>query len=250
MSRPPASRIWVIVGGVIVGTLLVLPAISGRIDPFVHTQCEKQLVATEVDRWIPAALVNSPYGGWGYGQGHGWGATVLNGTAAALMLEGSEAELFTTHNASLAGVGPDSPCTGRYLASLPDQNYYGGTAGFINKTSNLTDRGEAGTFDVYGDASNLSKVVYFSNAFDSANAPNVTTCGGGRTVRSVLTYHDSIDLPFDVNGTQFIAPYELTWAQNFTYEFPANFGTWAVDDLSAAGGPGGGWAFDFLGACS
>jgi len=250
MFRPPPSRIWVVVGGVVVGTLIALAAMSGRIDPFVHTQCEKQLVATEPNRWIPAVLINSPYGGRGTGQGQGSGTTVLNGTAAAVMMEGAEAELFTTHNASVVGVGPDSPCTRLYLVALVDQNYYGVTAGLIATASNLTDRGEAGTLDVFGDTSNLSKVVYFSNAFGTANTPNVTTCGGGATSRSVLSYHDSIDIPFEVTGTQVIGPYQMTWAQTFTYDFPANFGTWAIDNLSAAGGPGGGWAFDFLGACS
>ncbi len=68
----------------------VLVAISGLTGSFVipeHVVCRfSGALATNAYQRIPAVLVNSPFGGRGDGVGHGWGVTVLNGTAGAVMM--------------------------------------------------------------------------------------------------------------------------------------------------------------------
>jgi hypothetical protein len=93
--------------------------------------------------------------------------------------------------------------------------------------------------------------VTFVNGFDASNSPDFSTCGGPNGTISLtslfltLTYHTRIDgSPVNVS---FLAP--ITNA-SFHYWFPANFGSWAIDDLEAAAGPGGGLAFSYLGPCS
>ncbi|MGC2034334.1 MAG: hypothetical protein WA761_02675 [Thermoplasmata archaeon] len=54
-----------------------------------------------------------------------------------------------------------------------------------------------------------------------------------------------VKLLFTENEQNFSVPYVLPFTEQYTYTFPANFGTWQVDNLSAPGGPGGGWAFSY-----
>jgi hypothetical protein len=56
----------------------------------------------------------------------------------------------------------------------------------------------------------------------------------------------SIEVPFTLNGSTYTASATIVGTFNYTYSFPANFGTWSIDDLNTgASAPGGGWAFSF-----
>jgi hypothetical protein len=84
----------------------------------------------------------------------------------------------------------------------------------------------------------------YNNSYYSATS-TISTCGVGEVVRSVRSNHVDLRLFFQLNGTsrRLLVPFETS--TNYTYFFPANTGIWKVDNLSAPGGPGGGWAFSF-----
>lgn len=244
------SRAGSIAIGVALGLLVVSFGVTGRADPLYHTQCSKDLLASEPSRWMPAAFVNSPYGGSAQVWAHGDGTGALNGTSVALMMEAGGVDLYRTWNSSVLGVGPNIPCQGSYQVALVTEDFYGITDGLIQKPSSLSDSGESGSFAVYNETSNLSAVVYLNNGFTLANDPNVSTCAGLPVTKNVSTTHVSIGIPFEVSGLTVVGPFDVPWMESYTYHFPANYGTWAVENLSAPGGPGGGWAFAFLGTCS
>jgi len=64
------------------------------------------------------------------------------------------------------------------------------------------------------------------------------------TARGLLTFNETV---YSDSGPE--APYG-SYTATWSYWFPPDFGTWQIDNLSAPGGPGGGWAFNFVGHCS
>lgn len=235
--------------GVSLACVVVLTGLSGRLDPAFHTECSMSLIASETNRWVPAALLNCPFGGSARVEAANWGWGAQNGTSTVVMMEGARADLFQLHDTTTLGIGPDAPCQQGFRVTLTP-NWYGGASALIGKPSNVTDMGEPGTFAIFGETNNTSATVNFENGFANANQPFVSTCGGGGASAIVTTDHVTVGFPFDIGGQTIIGSYVIPWLETFTYLLPANFGTWAVENLSAPGGPGGGWAFDFLGGCS
>jgi len=61
----------------------------------------------------------------------------------------------------------------------------------------------------------------------------------------VRTLGLSVSFRIDLGNQSFWIATELPFTEQYHYSFPANFGTWQVDNLSAPGGSGGGWAFSY-----
>ncbi len=247
--------------GVALGLVVSLTVLSGTWNPLEHTAClDSNLVAQEAHRWDPAILINSPYGGSANGTAHslvpspageflGIGTSTANGTTGGIFVESSNASLFQLRNATVSGLGSNDLCRATYSVSL-HSDIYGSGGVQIPTISNLTDAGEATNLSVDDLSSNLFYVSYFDNGFSVANAPNITTCGEGGMALPVQSAYLTIGIPFNFDGRNLTMSYVLPYVQDFVYHFPPSFGTWAVDNLSALGGPGGGWAFDYLGPCA
>lgn len=102
--------------------------------------------------------------------------------------------------------------------------------------------------------SGLTSVI-FHDAFVSANDGRVSTCGRGASEINVTSRNLDFQIPFQTaNGRVLIdsTAYGLGptsgpgFVMNFTYSFPADFGTWQIDNLTM--GPnasGSGLAFSY-----
>lgn len=236
--------------GTAIGVTATLSVLSGGFNFIAHVDCRSAGdLATSAYQRLPATLVNSPYGGWAYGQGYGWGDTTSNGTPGAILMEYANLTLRENRNGSVVGPGPNSPCASQYSVVTTHQDFYGGGSLAIPAPSSLSDIGEAGSLSANNEVWNLSATIYFNNSFEVENAARVSTCGSGSRILQDGSALLNIRVPFNVSSHLVLAPYTMAFRENFSYEFPANFGTWAIDNLSLPGGPGGGWAFDFLGAC-
>ncbi len=257
-------RTWAVVTSVsiaLIALALLAPTWIGSWAPVLHVSCSRgnQVLAEQL--WTPAILANSPYGGMVYDNGTippdipgapgyptAWsslGAPASNGTAAGAFFI-TNVSIYATKNVTEWGPGSNDRCSQPYLTEfLPLSGGGGGGTAFvpISTPSNLSDRGEA-TNATYG-----TPPFVFQNGFTAANSPNFSTCGGATQALLVSAPLFTAWAPTLLGGTHTLIPVVLPFAVSFKYEFPANFGTWAVDNLSAPGGPGGGWAFDYLGPC-
>jgi len=85
----------------------------------------------------------------------------------------------------------------------------------------------------------------FIDNFAVANRGNVSTCG--TSAQNLLTFATSVAvrIPFSVGNQNYTLAYTIPFLLSYHYLFPGNFGTWQIDNLSAPGGPGGGWAFSY-----
>ncbi len=95
---------------------------------------------------------------------------------------------------------------------------------------------------------NLTESPTFHNGFELPNSPPIDTCGGAGVDRVVTSSYLRLSFGVSVSGLNFTLPFTLPFVQTFAYAFPADFGVWQIDNLSAQNGPGGGWAFSYA-AC-
>jgi hypothetical protein len=261
---------WVPVAvGVAVGVLLSLAGLAGSWVPLTHSTCKPSAATTTGTFFLPLALVNSPYGGLGYvnstypSQAVGYppssvvyrsdGGGDSNGTVWGSFLWDT-ATVSLLSNQTALGPGLNDRCSDPFALSLqvvpPDHggNGYSGEifdwpGGPEFGTGSPTDRGEPLMFNLSTSAGNTTSE--FHNGFYEPNAASVTTCGGPAKslpveVNGLMTW-----ISFTWDGRSYSTPTTLPLAEDFRFLFPANFGTWAVDNLSAPGGPGGGWAFSY-----
>ncbi len=252
--------------GIALGLAVSLMGLSGAINPFVHSTCRGQPVQTEQLQMLEA-LVNAPYRGVGsvnstwenslslFTQGEGFpGVGVANGSVAAAFIQ-VNVTIILLSNSTAPGLGPNERCTNQFQVELPMQTSGGTYIGGIFDYSweplfgprELSDRLEPRMVNLttyLGDASPL-----FSNGFQSANSASIHTCGGPPQPTHVESNYLTVWIPFEFGAQNHTAPVVLPYNQSFNYWFPSN-GTWAVDNLSEPGGPGGGWAFDYLGPCA
>jgi hypothetical protein len=91
----------------------------------------------------------------------------------------------------------------------------------------------------------------FNNSFTHANMPPIDTCGGPAQFVSLRgqSWSSSLSFGLTIHGALVNVTSAPPLLLSYWYGFPANFGIWAVDNLSIPGGPGGGWAFSFQGSC-
>ncbi len=215
--------------------------------------------------FLPAVLVNSPYAGEGWGNGtipEGYpagpgqpnhtamlGGGAINGTMTAVFFSvGLTIEKYS--NASFLGYGSNTPCSQPYQV-IPHSEGADGPVGWpVAVPTNISDEGEATTVNLSASFSGDPGTPTWANGFVTDNAPTISTCGAsGRNV-SVISEGLTLWISFALDRVNETVRYVLPFAESFHYYFPPNFGTWAIDNLSTPKGPGGGWAFDYLGSCS
>jgi hypothetical protein len=86
----------------------------------------------------------------------------------------------------------------------------------------------------------------FANGFENQNTGSISTCGGPARSVFVAVPGLSLWLHLDSADRNASVSFELPIVSlEFHYVFPPNAGIWQIDNLSAPGGPGGGWAFAY-----
>ena len=246
---------------------VVVVAVSGMTfiapwAPMAHITCERESQLSERTTWMPVSLLNAPYGGRAsvgatYPQDMFGNPENPNYVGQDDLLNGSiwgtffkvNLTIYSTVNMTVWGPGSSNRCSQLFqtvaissgdsfegtLFSWPGAPLFG-----PNSTSDINEPEMLNFSAAPGDSSTI-----FWNGFHSANSPSVSTCGGGAETAFVRSNLLKTGVPFRWNGQQFTVTMTLPVVQDFTYRFPANFGTWQIDNLSASGGPGGGWAFAY-----
>ena len=276
MSGQPASRPrrQALIIGAITATvvaLLVVVSVSVGGYPFTHSVCKVSNIAESGPTWVPLTLLNSPYGGSASVQASipvGWFGSspnsnppqVISGSGTNGSIWGAffevNATLYRDGAQSVWGPGPANACSGSWSLTLesltPSHGFQGelftwsGAPEFgPNSTSDVSEPEQVHFYDGPGGNSSV-----FHNGFVGANQANLSTCNGLPMSISIRSSSLTTWINFNSGGSSTMEPASLPFEQSFEYNLPANFGTWQVDNLSASGGPGGGWAFNFLGPCS
>jgi hypothetical protein len=180
------------------------------------------------------------------------GGTVANGSVwGGFVLEEMVVERLS--NTTELGAGSNGHCSREFAYSLqivpPNVGYeilgpiFDTPWGPEFGTGGYSDLGEPLMYNFTTSPGNSTSL--FHQGFIQANAPPVSTCGGPAQIVPVRSLSLDTWIPFEWGGAEQLASLALPIAQAFSFEFPANFGTWQVDNLSAPGGPGGGWAFSY-----
>jgi hypothetical protein len=240
--------------GVAVGIVTTLTvATMGGLALFSHTVCARGEVVDTVLFWTPFSLVNAPYlGSSNYSanflvyelfgltnvtltKGHvGQGNVSVGG-----YFETENWTVFSQTNATDVGPGFNKPCSSPYGAVPSPTNFSTSASGYILQgPGNTSNVNEPTTFPL---ASSKHPPAVFENGFVSANQPPISTCGAeGKEINFSSSSFD-ISLMVPGPGGPIITVATVSSQQNFTYYFPANGGTWLVDDLqqnSGLRGPG------------
>jgi hypothetical protein len=269
--------------GVTVGVVLVLlVAVTGH--PgwgfFSHTECRLGQPVGNVTVWRPGAVVASPYRGSESGSVLGsaekpWGyfnesqpTFVTDGNVTMYYLGPTNWTVFSIHNVSVLGLGPDSPCDSPLIgfhSPQPAQGVtVGGAASWPLFSRLMSDSGlptVLNASELCAAIENLSNGhcavgAQFDLNFQRATGV-VNTCGLSQPQVLRLT-SDSWPLraPFVDNGTTFSVPLDdNAWGGSpeylnqtfewYNYTFPANTGTWQYDDLSQTSSTGSGLVFSY-----
>lgn len=241
-------------------TALFAPTLGSGWAPVLHVECAQGSEVVQTPIWTPAVVANSPFGGKVYDNGtippyipgspgypNDWsalGAPAWNGTAAGAFFA-ANVSIFHSRNVTTWGPGANVRCEVPYLAQfLPPSPggpvpCCGDLFGPISTPNATSDRGEASTAGFSGPD------FYFNNSFTVPNRPSLSTCGLPGRWAYAADSHFTVWASAVVGGHSSFVPVVLPFAVSFQYWFPPNFGTWQIDNLSAPGGPGGGWAFSY-----
>lgn len=244
MRRNWAPFIAFLLAGIILGSALVEVSLSIRSPP---GECVPgPIVAIVNDTETPAVLLNSP-----------WDASRADSSTANLRLGNGTVETFFAWNGSVWGaynvtnwtvrIGIETRSNGPSCSStffLSREQPGGGVA--LTPGFYMNDSQEPGYIRV---GNPLTIPVYYWNGYYHQTF-QVSTCGSGPVFRNLTSDRITVGVPFTYHGVNETVNVTLPALNSYGYVFPADGGTWAVDNLSAPGGPGGGWAFSYLGPCN
>lgn len=256
MSRPR----WAVVGTVISVVLvlaLLLPTLLASWAPVLRWTCQPQGTGAAYNIALPVELTNSPYGGSANGIGtipEGYsgspdpGLTVQlgspseNGTPTGSFIY----ELMTavpTQSTLQWGYGPSDRCSSSVALSYA---YLGPTAlGITLAPQNTSDQGQPHQLNFTEPYGNVPTAI-FVNGFAAANEGAVSTCGQPARHETTASPGITVLAQFTLGGQNYSVTQFLPFLTTYTYSFPANFGTWQVDNLTAgASAWGGGLAFSY-----
>lgn len=249
-------RRWAVLGIVIalaVVTGLLAPTVVGSWVPVLHWSCQDQTTVNRASIEVPSLLVNSPYGGWAaanVASPFGFlpsgvlsmGTGPSNGSAAwAGYL--SIVTVFSTRSILVAGPGINAPCDQPYRVRLtPSGDLSQGIP--ILGDGNRSDANE--TSILFPNAATPYNNITFDNSFHAPNQAEITTYGSTAKSIPVGSSYLTLSYSFRVGHQNQTVAFSSPMTESlFHYWFPADFGTWQVDNLSTPGGPGGGWAFSY-----
>jgi len=204
------------------------------------------IVAWVNDTYPPLGVVNSPYNGTASGS-----VPITNGTLILTLSprNGSAFGVFERMNWTVrigkATGGFDSSCAGIYYLNPTDDGtsttFPLSNQSVFNFTNDSQEPNQSGITGAGGP-------VYFYSGFYSPTS-ELSTCGAGTTILHTASSSLQVGVTFSVAGVVHVVNVSIPVQTNYTYTFPANAGAWAIDNLSAPGGPGGGWAFSYLHPC-
>jgi hypothetical protein len=249
-------RAAILAAACVVLVVLLIPTAVASWAPILHWSCDTVGPATEnYNTWIPFLLLNSPYEGnaWvnsttPYGFippefGEGIGTQFYDGGAD---WAGYEASInFTPIESQLMwGPGPNSRCGEPFRLSVQYIGPGGGGIPIIGP-GNRSDEAEPNILNQYPAPGGNNVSTNFWNGFEVANSPSVSTCGLPGISKRMTSPQFAVTAPLVESGIAYAIPYILPAIEQYHYWFPADSGTWQIDNLSAPGGPGGGWAFSY-----
>jgi hypothetical protein len=258
----------VVVGSVATAVVLIALVASSFATGFgipYHSSCTSSPRGTTDAFWLPLALLNAPYGGEGflnstfqastvgYPNSTGLGESVSGGIANGTVWGGfvhDEATVYSLTNSTVLGPGPNTWCRSAYRIALaavhPVDSFSGQIFTWPGGPSFGPALSDAAEPDLYnfstasGDATST-----FRNAFYAANSAEVSTCNGRSASRVVHVDGITTWIGLSSGGQSRALSLVVPVHEQFHYVFPADFGTWQIDNLSEPGGPGGGWAFSY-----
>ena len=223
---------------------------------FSHIDCDRgTTVGTEL-LWTPFSLANAPYGGSAYysadfslydrfGIDHTTltNGRVSEGNISAGFFQTENWTIFAQSNETVLGPGLNVACNGAFGATMAPTNYSVSFDGAVLQgPGNTSNAGQPTTFTWGG----VNQSATFANGFSAANDPPVSTCGASAKslTFSSTSFDISVSIVTDSGPLRVVASVQSD--ENFTYDFPANGGSWAINNLQAIGpltGPG--LAFDW-----
>ncbi len=262
------TGMWLLTSGACaLGVAMVLPTLVGGWAPLEHWSCtDQQLVDHTANVLVPGVLVNSPYLGnasgtvfasWkdpGFWNGPppapGWSlgfsyhlSNVENGSVEGLFYPVNVSVYHTVSTLTL-GPGPNDRCLGPLRAEIQQPANFGMADVTIPIPTNQSDASEPTSLGSAGSGIRFeSPFASFHNGFENASG-SYDTCDGVGFGTTVISNHETVLFNATWDGQPVLVPYTFHLTQQFVYHFPAG-GIWAVDNLSAPGGPGGGWAFSY-----
>jgi hypothetical protein len=249
-----ASPLWAAVGA-LVGTAVILAGFTASgLGIVSHTVCKTGQLEADQNFWTPFDLTNAPYGGhttWGASfydwELGGYTRTVLsegnlsNGNISTGYFETENWSVQDQSNSTVVGPGVNTPCTTNYrVVTAPSTRTIVADGPPLQGPGNGSNANEPTTYAPDG-----YPAATFSNGFVSANEAPISTCGGPGRVLNMSSESFRISFAFHTSKGPLVLMFPVSSLENYTYYFPANFGMWQVDNLSAAGGPGSGWAFSY-----
>ena len=245
----PRRAILLSVGVVAVAIALVAPTWIASWSPLLHVTCVDGDRVEIAHVQIPGLLLNSPYGGDARGNAT-YPSGYLPGGLVGMQISAansgadwagfeSNITISTLTTQDVLGPGPNKPCSLPFAVVLhPIGNPSTGIT--ILGPGNYSDQSEPNVL-----FPGQSNSIEFSNGFTDANAPSISTCGAPAREIPLVSSHLSLWVLFSSNGVNRTVEFTVPVVTDFSYWLPADFGTWQIDNLSAPGGPGGGWAFSY-----
>jgi hypothetical protein len=228
--------------------LFVPTVVASPWAPVIHWGCQRGGLVGSGEYEVPLVVANSPYGGMVWANGTGLTPTTVTASNGAAVggFVAYHLELFRTRNLSLPGPGVNHVCLARFQLVLQGVAPAPVALVALLAPGSVSDRGEPGSVPVSSGLPYPS--LGFVSGYTSATGGSLTTCGSSspRSL-SVASIHLAVSVTLSVYGRPVTVTASIVDPATFHYWFPANFGTWSVDQLSGAlGTPGGGDAFAFV----
>lgn len=237
------SRALALSVGIAVGIVLpLLVFVGGGGGVLSHAICVSGSPVSNATVWTPFSLTNAPYLGSTVYRAHfanwelfGWtNVTIgppgsLTGNVSTGYFETQNWTLYSESNRSLAGPGLNRYCESEYTVLMSHTQFDVSVSGEpLQGLGNASNVNEPTTF-TYGHSGHSSAI--FANGFTSANAAPVSTCGTHASELNFTSTSFEISMTFSTVSGPVSTIVTISSAENYTYLFPANGGTWQVDDL-------------------
>lgn len=246
----------------IVIVLVLITVANGSPVFWEHYGCVRGKLLASQYNWTPDLIWNAPYGGAVFAEvqaaGGGAGGWGYNGSVGVDFGQ-FEWNLSLVNRVLVSGPGPNEDCPTYDVTRAPNLAPWqqsGGGGEYLLGAGNLSDRGVPTQFNITITGGPGLTSVIFTDAFESINDQSVSTCGRGAKEVNVTSPGLDFQIPFQTTsgrvlidstaygvGRSSIPGFEM----NFTYFFPADFGTWQIDNLTIGpNAPGSGLAFSYL----
>jgi len=239
---------------------------------FNHTECELGSRVGNVTAVVPAAIIAGPYEGSAVVSNHEWtnfssgtvgitlNQSVGGGNVTASLVSFQNWTIYLRNNLTVAGIGPESPCSSNLVGFLsPRPALGGGVVSLTMATDLMSDIGLPLGFNgselctsIEGYLPDCAVGAQFDVNFHTETG-KVDTCGSSQTqVISLVSQGMAVNVPYVWNGESYSVPLDRSNNAtggiliSYSYSFPANTGVWEYDDLAQTSSTGDGLVFSFI----